>query len=969
MIRLYKDMSELDYKLSNLRDNGDIFDYRIYLKAGDTIVAYIKASEISITQLSSLETDKIEIEVFTEELDEFLESTYFGSTKTINTFDSDRKLVSLLDTAEVPLIKESINVPIVTFYSYKGGVGRSTGLAAFASHLAIHQAKRVVVIDCDFEAPGFTNFFLRDPGIPFYHNGVIEYLLDKEYAGSEITIRNYLWEVSKDFSGKGEIFVMPSGNLNDQLSEEEAINHREHYLAGLARLDFSERPRIINRFIGLISELQSELKPDIILFDSRTGFNDIFGLTAFHLSKLVVGFFGTSVQTLPGLHFFIDSLIRRQDITGVLANSIIPVVGKRRWFAHFKNVVETYISEKSNDSIYSSGINSDEISLGMFPIARQEILEAIGTKDGDSLDLADLIENRSFGDYTDLFESLCSLLDDHKDVSNPSSSNDVEFFYQDDVHDGLKVESSSSLSESFEVMTEDSDEELPKTENNQIFEAKMRILNELKNRMPELYAEDIDDFNAEYLNGRYFYRTCMQDIFNLDKFIVLGNKGTGKTYIYRSLRNNNIVKELQRRANKTEIDFTFVQLVVKGKYFIDTTKFDGLNIPSTQKYFERFWQIYIWNVIILELGSSIDFVSNLEHFNIDDSIQSYQIFDEIIRDDNKMIIIERDLNLIDQALKEKGGRHCIIVFDELDHIVKPHLWSDRVAPLINLCKRFTYSRIFPKLFLRSDLFEKITNVNNIQALNNRSINIEWTQEELFAYFFKLILANSSDDFYFLMKEYNSYPSQYVNKVRKQIETLDKQPPTVEYTLKHLTSTFFGKYADVGHTPRFGESYDWFYKNLKNANNTISLRPFIDLLSESVRWATREDKTLQPILSQYYYTHGQTRGIAVQRHFNDLASEQGNGDLNYVLQYIRDDAAPKFKVLELPQREFYELLDLIIAKYEPRLDNVNKESLVELLKVNGIIADAFSRTGARNFVQKRYRFALLYKYYLGLRNAK
>ena len=42
---------------------------------------------------------------------------------------------------------------IVLFYSFKGGVGRSTALAATASHLASN-GDQVVVLDADLDAPG-----------------------------------------------------------------------------------------------------------------------------------------------------------------------------------------------------------------------------------------------------------------------------------------------------------------------------------------------------------------------------------------------------------------------------------------------------------------------------------------------------------------------------------------------------------------------------------------------------------------------------------------------------------------------------------------------------------------------------------------------------------------------------------------------------------------------------------------------
>src|SRR5215470_9373750 len=51
---------------------------------------------------------------------------------------------------------------IYTFYSYKGGTGRSMALANVAEWLYL-QGLRVVMIDWDLEAPGLENFFLHAP--------------------------------------------------------------------------------------------------------------------------------------------------------------------------------------------------------------------------------------------------------------------------------------------------------------------------------------------------------------------------------------------------------------------------------------------------------------------------------------------------------------------------------------------------------------------------------------------------------------------------------------------------------------------------------------------------------------------------------------------------------------------------------------------------------------------------------------
>ena len=60
---------------------------------------------------------------------------------------------------------------ILTFYSYKGGTGRSMALANIAWLLA-SAGRRVLVIDWDLEAPGLHRYFA-----PF--------LIDEEVTGSE----------------------------------------------------------------------------------------------------------------------------------------------------------------------------------------------------------------------------------------------------------------------------------------------------------------------------------------------------------------------------------------------------------------------------------------------------------------------------------------------------------------------------------------------------------------------------------------------------------------------------------------------------------------------------------------------------------------------------------------------------------------------------------------------------------------
>ena len=68
---------------------------------------------------------------------------------------------------------------IITFYSYKGGTGRSMALANVAWILA-SAGRRVLAIDWDFEAPGLHRYFhpfIEDPEL---HStpGLIDFFVD-----------------------------------------------------------------------------------------------------------------------------------------------------------------------------------------------------------------------------------------------------------------------------------------------------------------------------------------------------------------------------------------------------------------------------------------------------------------------------------------------------------------------------------------------------------------------------------------------------------------------------------------------------------------------------------------------------------------------------------------------------------------------------------------------------------------------
>ncbi len=944
MISFFKKISELKTELSGLVESGQILDYNITLRTSEVAIIRVLTEEAAKFNTEDFVSDKkyplgFEFEILTP--DEVASDDYltglFVEKGTINFRDSRKRLGHMLNVSVgndyVP------PCPIVTFYSYKGGMGRSTTLAAFATYCAAIRLEngmekkplRTVIIDCDFEAPGFTNYFLEIPYAANQRNGVIEYLTDKAF-GMDIEVRKFVWEVSKEYAREGEIYVMPAGNLDTEHIDEDFLgNSLNHYLEGLARLDISSPQYIINQFRGLVNDIHVELNPDIILIDSRTGFNDIFGITAFGLSKLVVGFFGNNVQSYPGLYQFLSLIAQMKNGSGLVVNSIVPEANRRAWFNDFQEQVKQITKRFSPED--------EVLEIPTFIVRRNDTLAMLGTRSEDKLDFIELVHQRTFPDYNDLFDKIYDLAIDTL----------------------VLAEGDQRYLPSSEEATNPS-LDLEGVEADPIFEVKSELLKKLYSSIPNLYAENID-MEDEFNQNRFFFRKCMEDIFNFDKILIIGNKGTGKSYLYRALKYSSIVQELQKRANKIGINYEFMHLIdSQDNKFIDTELLTGQEGSfGTDKFYHRFWILYVWNAIMLEAENRLGYKSTLAAIlPIRNDETTATFFRNTIQDDDKIIAIEQDLYALDSFLKEIGNeRNLIVIFDQLDEIVKPNKWSQRIAPLINFWKRAPYSRIHPKIFIRRDLFRRIGNVTNINDLANKAIDIEWSQEELFAYFFKLLFSTSREEFLQLMSLYNDTPSAVLKQIRKKSQ---EQIPLEAGLLKPCVQTFFGKYAGRNNQPNFGESYDWIYNNLKNADDTLSLRPFVDWLRFAVEKAVNDhgkNKRGKPALDQNYYTDREVRLRASDRHFEELAKEEGNADLKLVFDFIFKHT--KYRYQEFNQEDFVSLLMAIIAEYQDKIESKSVEAITELLVVNGIIKEEHHSRGVI-----KYTFPMLYKYHLALR---
>jgi cellulose biosynthesis protein BcsQ len=177
--------------------------------------------------------------------------------------------------------------PIITFHSFKGGVGRTTLLAAYAIQLANRSpSRRVAVVDLDLEAPGLGALFGATS-----ERGVLDILVDHTATG----------RINLDGAATPALL---GGDLDRNITVFTAGTLNAAYLQKLARLDFSSTEPGLHNPVGIaLTAMLRQIKAssDVILLDARAGLHDLAGMSLHGLAHVDVLVFRGTEQNLAGL--------------------------------------------------------------------------------------------------------------------------------------------------------------------------------------------------------------------------------------------------------------------------------------------------------------------------------------------------------------------------------------------------------------------------------------------------------------------------------------------------------------------------------------------------------------------------------------------------------------------------------------------------------------------------------------------
>lgn len=198
---------------------------------------------------------------------------------------------------------------IFTFYSYKGGTGRSMALANAAWILASH-GRRVLMVDWDLEAPGLHRYFhpfLVDPQLATTR-GLIDLVYDYQrellalpesgdgsrkpepsWFDQRVDLLRYVVELASPLPTFGKIHLLGSGQQNAA------------YAARVNTLDWQTLYERLGGF-ELVESLKRQMRSeyDYVLVDSRTGVSDTSGICTVQIPDALVICFTLNAQSIEG---------------------------------------------------------------------------------------------------------------------------------------------------------------------------------------------------------------------------------------------------------------------------------------------------------------------------------------------------------------------------------------------------------------------------------------------------------------------------------------------------------------------------------------------------------------------------------------------------------------------------------------------------------------------------------------------
>ncbi|MCI8960510.1 MAG: AAA family ATPase [Lachnospiraceae bacterium] len=660
---------------------------------------------------------------------------------------------------------------LVSFYSFKGGVGRTTTMVLSAIGVA-RRGKKVVLLDFDLEAPGVSSLF---PEEALSQYGILDFFVESNAYPKEINIDEYLYPVGEYCHVNqygGEIYILPAVGTA-------ARNDVESYRKNLMRFDmdvpaYEEEKTPIDM---LLSKIDAFLKPDYIFIDTRSGIHQIGGITLTRYSDLALLFFYGSRQNIDGMRMTLP-ILKSSGTPFLLVNSKVPVNESLAQMEKKIYIEGAYRALGSCDQEYRDNeILLDDKAAEHYPVlvtynaglevvsSVEQLLKGYEEQEAEYMGIVNVIEDTLLND---------SAVDSAIKETVPSS--DITHAFSN-IMGGIETAAA---------------------------EDEFATGNDLQN-------------NFYPLKGYTF-------IFDQRKFLILGQKGVGKTALFSALKNNEYAKALAKYLNVSTEQYEHTEWIAGTSRA--TNYIDIFGCLTSEEQIRGF--LYYETIRIL-----LEHDSSLKSLICNGSIG--ELFDGPFKIEYCELLSGKTAYQLKKILEEVNKKYqernhvVTIIYDALDRVVAPKKRSAFVSALIDMwyMNENTMQNIRSKIFLRKDIYDREVIVSDKVKLKNYSVTIAWEYDQLFAMVWKRAISRS-----------DSVKNLYEKVMQKQVREVPELGyiPTVnEEENRNMLTVLIGVKMGSGNK---ASTYNWFKNRLSDTQGTIVPRSMIDIFAKA---AAREMK--------------------------------------------------------------------------------------------------------------------------------
>lgn len=719
---------------------------------------------------------------------------------------------------------------LITFYSFKGGVGRTTAAALTGLKLA-RSGKKVCLVDFDLEAPGLSGL-AENVGV-----GAVDYLLEKQ-LGIAGPMKDYLYFVADEVAKNkgGELWLVPAGNIN------------ANYLTKIGRLDFQallQHTPSHSNIHALFHDLKQTTPFDFYLIDARTGITDIGGITLNGLSHLNVILFGLGSQNEQGLDFILQHLK-----TLFKEHQLTPEQIASRLLFVFSPV-----------PLGESKAKDDDLKEAL----RQTLFTALETHIYPLWPL-----NTSFPDITDnetptdpvphdpLFIRYLPRMPLQKKLQ------EMEYIQSDTADPPYDQLVERILNVKIPLLG------LPKNDPYPLSPNLLAVLQTTRQNLANLRTAGTadDDLKTEdLLRQRFLPLPSFSFLFDPNLFLILGPKGSGKSALFQVLKHPNYVKDL---AAFWKIEPAQRHAVQRAKWLVgfeksfQTSHFGPEKLQALDQVGRQHPSIYILFWKYLAVWS----IQQAFHYPRLD-LQPGPNLSDLLLDSGRMAQIDQFLQEVIAGKFEEQGQ-IYLIYDDLDRLLPTTNIEGRgrfLDGLIDWWQSYvSQQHLLAKIFLREDIFNreiKFEDKSKIREGVNRD-TINWASEENH---YRLFLKWGYEGLR------NFVESQLPDVARQFVENphVGWLPPTDSNSVRRIIEALVGEFMGGG--KKKGFTYTWISRHLQDSNKQILPRWIIALFAKAANLAINQQAN-QPIVPPRIIRQAlqqEVSGIAI----SDLIAAYGN----------------------------------------------------------------------------------------------